>query len=203
MVNPFIGQITIFAGNFAPRSFAYCDGQLLPIAQNSALFSILGTTYGGDGRTTFGLPDLRGRVAVGPRRGPGLSTYVLGQRQGLETVTLNLLQIPSHSHTATATRTAGGVASGTLNAGGAGSTSDPAGKYPGKPDNIGPVEVKLYADAGGTPMAAGTAEIDLTSVPAPNISLMNTGNQQWHENRRPFLAINYIIAMYGTYPARS
>ena len=103
MVNPFIGQITIFAGNFPPRSFAYCDGQLLPIAQNSALFSILGTTYGGDGRTTFGLPDLRGRVAVGPRRGPGLSTYVLGERQGVETVTLNILQLPSHSHTTSVT----------------------------------------------------------------------------------------------------
>ncbi len=85
MSEPFIAEIKMFGGNFAPRGWAFCDGQLLPINQNSALFSLLGTTYGGDGRTTFGLPDLRGRVAVGPRRGPGLSDYKLGQRGGVET----------------------------------------------------------------------------------------------------------------------
>lgn len=80
----FLGNVTMFAGNFAPRSWAFCDGQLLPISQNSALFSILGTTYGGDGRTTFALPDLRGRVPLGPRRGSGLSDYRLGERGGTE-----------------------------------------------------------------------------------------------------------------------
>ena len=86
-MDPFIGEITMFAGNFAPRGWALCDGQLLPISQNSALFSILGTTYGGDGRTTFALPDLRGRVAIHPGNGPGLSDYRLGQKGGAETIT--------------------------------------------------------------------------------------------------------------------
>lgn len=83
-MDPFIGEVTLFAGNFAPRGWAKCEGQLLPIAQNTALFSILGTTYGGDGRTTFALPDLRGRVAIHPGRGPGLSNYKLGQKGGFE-----------------------------------------------------------------------------------------------------------------------
>lgn len=85
---PFLGQVTIFAGNFAPRGWAFCEGQLLPISQNTALFSILGTTYGGDGRTTFALPDLRGRAVMHPRQGPGLSNYRLGQKGGNETGTL-------------------------------------------------------------------------------------------------------------------
>ncbi len=97
-MEPFLGQIVMFAGNFAPRGWAFCDGQLLPISQNSALFSILGTTYGGDGRTTFALPDLRGRVPVHQGNGPGLSDRRLGSKGGAETVTLNTNQIPSHNH---------------------------------------------------------------------------------------------------------
>lgn len=98
-MDPFIGQIIMFGGNFAPRSWALCDGQLLSIAQNTALFSILGTTYGGDGRTTFGLPDLRGRVPIHPGNGPGLSSYRLGQKGGLQTNTLTTGNLPSHNHT--------------------------------------------------------------------------------------------------------
>lgn len=97
-MEPFLGQIIMFAGNFAPRGWALCDGQLLPIAQNTALFSILGTTYGGDGRTTFGLPELRGRVAMHAGSGPGLTTRRLGEKSGVEQVTLNIGQIPSHNH---------------------------------------------------------------------------------------------------------
>ena len=98
MADPFIGEIVMFGGNFAPRGWAQCDGQLLAISQNSALFSILGTTYGGDGRTTFGLPDLRGRVAMHPGSGPGLTPRSLGQKSGSENVTLQASQIPGHSH---------------------------------------------------------------------------------------------------------
>jgi len=98
---PFIGQVTHFAGNFAPRGWGFCGGQLLAISQNSALFSILGTTYGGDGRTTFGLPDARGRDMVHPGTGPGLSNIRLGERGGSETTTLTVNNLPSHSHTAT------------------------------------------------------------------------------------------------------
>ena len=94
-MDPFIAQIVMFGGNFAPRGWAKCEGQLLPIAQYTALFSILGTTYGGDGRTTFALPDLRGRVPLSAGTGPGLFTKRLGQRSGTETVSLNSLQIPS------------------------------------------------------------------------------------------------------------
>lgn len=94
----FIGEIKMFAGNFAPRTWAFCEGQLLPIAQNTALFSILGTTYGGDGRTTFGLPDLRGRAPIGPGNGPGLSSYRLGQKGGAETFTLTTANMPMHAH---------------------------------------------------------------------------------------------------------
>ena len=97
-MNPFIGQIMMFGGNFAPRGWALCQGQLLPIAQNTALFSILGTTYGGDGRTTFGLPELRGRVVVGRGRGPGLSNYNLGQKGGSQTNTLSISNLPQHNH---------------------------------------------------------------------------------------------------------
>ena len=97
-MDPFIAEIVMFGGNFAPRGWAFCDGQLLPIAQNTALFSLIGTTYGGDGRTTFALPDLRGRVPVHPGNGPGLTSRTLGQKGGTETETLTANQIPPHSH---------------------------------------------------------------------------------------------------------
>ncbi len=98
-IDPFIGEIQWFAGNFAPRGWAFCDGQLLPISSYTALFSILGTTYGGDGRTTFALPDVRGRVIVHEGAGPGLSSRRLGEEGGTETETLNTNQMPSHTHT--------------------------------------------------------------------------------------------------------
>lgn len=103
MSEPFIAEIKIFAGNFAPRGWAFCNGQLLPIAQNTALFSLVGTTYGGDGRTTFGLPNLQGRVPMHPGRGPGLTSRRLGESGGSETVTLSGNQIGAHSHSARAT----------------------------------------------------------------------------------------------------
>ena len=99
--SPFIGEIILFAGNFAPRNWAFCNGQLLSISQNTALFSILGTTYGGNGQTTFALPDLRSRVPVHAGQGPGLSSYALGQVGGEETTTLTVNQMPAHAHTAT------------------------------------------------------------------------------------------------------
>lgn len=98
MADPFIGEIVMFAGNFAPRNWAFCDGQLLSIASNQALFSILGTTYGGDGRTTFALPDLRGRFPMHPGNGPGLSSRRLGEEGGTEAHVINSNQLPPHSH---------------------------------------------------------------------------------------------------------
>ena len=99
MSEPFIAEIRIFAGNFAPRSWAFCDGQLLPISQNTALFSLIGTTYGGDGRTTTALPDLQGRAPMHPGHGPGLTSRRLGQKSGAEVATLSEAQIPEHTHT--------------------------------------------------------------------------------------------------------
>ena len=101
MSEPFLGEIIMFGGNFAPRGWAFCSGQLLSIAQNTALFSILGTTYGGNGQTTFALPDLRGRVPIHPGSGPGLSPYSLGEQGGVENVTLLITQMPAHGHVAT------------------------------------------------------------------------------------------------------
>ena len=100
MSEPFVGEIRMFAGNFAPRGWAFCDGQLLAVSQNDALFSLFGTIYGGDGRTTFGLPDLRGRIPIHAGSGPGLSPRSLGAKGGAENVTLTVNQLPSHSHTA-------------------------------------------------------------------------------------------------------
>jgi len=118
-MEPFLAEIILFAGNFAPRGWALCQGQILPINQNQALFSLLGTTYGGDGRTSFALPDLRGRVPIHPGHGPGLSNYDLGQKGGTETNTLTPNQLPSHNHSigaaeeATATDPSGGYVAGT------------------------------------------------------------------------------------------
>lgn len=106
MSEPFVGQIKMFAGNFAPRGYSFCDGQLLAVSQNDALFSLLGTIYGGDGETTFGLPDLRGRIPIHGNEGPGLTPRNLGQRSGQEKVTLTANQLPSHAHTAQGTTAA-------------------------------------------------------------------------------------------------
>ena len=134
-MDPFIGMIVMFGGNFAPRGWATCDGQLLSISQNTALFSILGTTYGGDGRTTFGLPDLRGRVAIHPGTGPGLTNYKLGQKSGVNDVTLQVAQIPPHNHD---------VAPGARNGGG--DETNPGGGF------MASASTDLYADSSNTTM---------------------------------------------------
>jgi microcystin-dependent protein len=172
-MNPFIGEVMIFASNFAPRGWAFCEGQLLAISQNTALFSILGTTYGGDGRTTFGLPDLRGRAAIGPGRGPGLENYRLGQLGGVETVTLTISQMPSHNHQVNAVSTTG-------------STAAPINAY--------------LANTAGLDREYSTTTPD---VQMNSNMLSHMGGNQAIENRQPFLAIYYIIALQGAYPSRS
>jgi len=182
-MNPFIGEIMYFAGNFAPRGWAFCDGQLLAISSNTALFSILGTTYGGDGRTTFGLPDLRGRMAVGPRNGPGLSDYRLGEKGGQEDVTLNVTQIPSHTH----------FSAGTLQ----------ANVNPGTQANSGNPGGANFAFNATTFFYNNNAVTQRMASNNVQVQLNNTGGGQDHENRMPFLAFNSIIATVGVYPSRS
>lgn len=174
MSEPFTAEIRIFAGNFAPRGWAFCDGQLLPIAQNTALFSLIGTTYGGDGRSTTALPNLQGRAPMHPGRGPGLTARRLGQRIGAETVTLSEAQIPSHSHTARATTS-------------------------GANTNI-PTNTTALARSGGDRLytSTTTANVDMASE-----TLSTTGGGQAHTNLQPFLVLNFIIALVGLYPSRS
>ena len=177
---PFIAEIKMFAGNFAPRGYAFCDGAILPISQNQALFSLLGTTYGGDGRTTFALPDLRGRTAIHPGTGPGLSAYRLGQAGGAEQVTLTVNQMPSHNHSVSATLRGTNTA---------GDSSVPGGNT---------LASKSRTDIYQT--AAPDVDMQAGSVA---VSQANAGGGQAHENRMPYLAINHIIALQGIYPSRN
>jgi microcystin-dependent protein len=174
MSTPFLGEIRVFAGNFAPRGYALCNGQIMSIAQNTALFSILGTTYGGNGTTTFALPDLRGRVALSSGEGPGLQNYDLGEPGGQEVHTLLSTEMPLHSHTLQ------GAASQT--------TAIPSpGVILGVPSNLVP------AYAGG---AATTPLAPQSIGPA-------AGSGQPHDNVQPYLGLNYIIALSGIFPARN
>lgn len=172
----FIGEIKMFAGNFAPRGWALCDGQLLAIAQNQALFSILGTTYGGDGRTTFALPDLRGRVAVHPGNGPGLSPYRLGQKGGSETTTLTVNNLPPHNHSVSVSNPVNDDEA---------TSDDPTGNYPAVSGE------NMYTE---TTNAEGAV---------PNVTVDNTGGGQAFNNISPYATVNYIICLQGIFPSRN
>lgn len=173
--DPFLGEITIFAGNYAPQGWAFCNGQLLPIAQNTALFAILGTTYGGDGINNFALPDLRGRAPVGAGIGPGLSPYTLGEMGGSETTTLLSNQNPIHNHSVGAS-----TSQGTTNTPGTG----------------------VYLAKASTP---DRQEVNIYTTVAPNTTLGvgstgTFGNSQPFNIRQPYLTVNYIISLNGVFP---
>lgn len=170
MTEPFTGEIRMFAGTFAPRSWALCDGQILQISANEALFSLLGSIYGGNGRTTFGLPDLRGRLPIHFGQGPGLSNRPLGSGGGAERVNLSAAELPSHRHSFTAT---GAAASDTTPAGNTTAT-EPA--------------MNIY---GSSP-----------SVPLNSATSTNAGGGGDHSNVMPFLAINFIICLFGNHPSQ-
>jgi microcystin-dependent protein len=163
----------MFAGNFAPRSWAFCDGQLLAVSQNDALFSLLGTIYGGDGRTTFGLPDLRGRIPIHAGHGPGLSERRLGAKGGQEDVTLTVNQLPSHGHAVRASSRGG-------------NTRTPAGAVP------------AVDGTGASAFYSDQAPDESMNWPKTD----NTGGSRSHTNEQPFLCINFIIALFGIYPSR-
>lgn len=172
MADPFVAEIRMFGFNFAPSGWALCNGALIPISQNTALFSLLGTTYGGDGRTTFSLPNLQSAFAIGPGQGPGLSPRELGETGGSANVTLLESEIPSHTHPLRATLSA--------------TTGNPAG-------------ATLAPTANG---ASAYRIPGATAAMAPS-ALLSTGGSQPHENRQPYLGLNFCIALQGVFPPRT
>jgi microcystin-dependent protein len=177
MSSPFVAEIRIFAGNFAPRGWAFCNGQVMPISQNTALFSLLGTTYGGDGKSTFALPNLQGMAPLQQGQGPGLSLRDLGETGGEQMVTLTDATMPSHRHTVNALD-------------GNGDQSNPANTIWGKAAT-GRQGVNIYTqnlsnNVGLNPLAFAAA-----------------GGSQPHNNMPPYLALSFIIALQGIYPPRS
>jgi len=175
-MTPFLGQILPVAFNFAPKGWATCSAQLLSIQQNAALFAILGTTYGGNGQTTFGLPDLRGRLAVGMGQGLGLSNYLLGQQAGKESATMLLSNMPMHNHLFNVSNTASTQLS-------------PNGNTLGQGGALGATEFGLYGASAGVTMAPG---------------MINTaGGSQPFNLLQPYLTVTYCIAMQGIFPSRN
>ena len=177
MSQPFIGEIRMFGGSFAPAGWAFCAGQLLPISENDALFTLIGTTYGGDGQETFGLPDLQGRVPVHAGSQAGV-TYNLGEKAGTETVTLTTQQIPTHNHLVSST-TAGG--SGTP----------------------GPTTIMADQGPAGAPVSAYLPFNNVTQVALRNSIVGPTGGSQPHDNMQPFLVVSYIISLFGIFPSQN
>jgi microcystin-dependent protein len=173
MADPFVAEIRIFPFNFAPKGWAWCDGQLLPLSQNTALFSLLGTTYGGDGKSNFALPDLQGRAPMHPGQGPGLSLYDLGETAGEETVTLLESEIPAHSHAVNASN------------GPANLQSPAADRILGRANN------NVYLDTPGN------------LVPLAPEALAPAGGDQPHNNMQPYLTLYFNIALQGVYPPRT
>jgi microcystin-dependent protein len=179
-MDPFIGEIRMVGFNFAPVGWALCNGQLLPIAQNTPLFSLLGTTFGGDGVRTFGLPNLQSRVPIHQGQGVGLSPYVMGQNGGTENVTLQQNQMPTHNHLVGVNNTPG-------------TASDPTNAILAKGyvgDSRNPTLIPSYASASATGNLASNA-------------VSQAGGNQPHANIQPYLCLNFIIALQGVFPSRS
>jgi microcystin-dependent protein len=175
MADPFVAEIRILGSNFAPKGWAFCDGQILPISQNTALFSLLGTTYGGDGKSTFALPDLQGRVPMHPGQGPGLSLHDLGEEAGADTVTLLVSEIPTHAHTVGVSPDPGEIAT------------------PG-------TNLSLARAAGGQSYQT-TTNANLTTMAQQ--TLPPQGGDQPHNNLMPYLTLNFCIALQGVFPPRT
>lgn len=188
----FIGTIKLFGFNFAPRGWAFCEGQILPINQYTALFSLLGTTYGGDGRTTFGLPDLRGRVPINQGTGPGLSNRKIGQHSGTETNTLTLAQLPQHAH---------GVDFNGQNINA--NVGVPSANDDGTLEES---EGNILANKAGSYAAASAKDATLAAFIAPVQGALNTANAGSSapvNNMQPYLTVNYCICLQGLFPSRN
>jgi len=188
----FIGSLCIFGGNFEIRGFAFADGRLLPINQYQALFSILGTTYGGNGQTNFALPDTRGRAVIGPGQGPGLSSYTLGEKAGSERITLTANQMPQHSHAAVTTVTASATANGqSVN----GTVDGPGG-------NTWAAKARAGNYSSSAPNVAMHPDSIALNVSA-NTAVSLAGGSQPIDIHQPYVAINYLIALQGIFPSRN
>lgn len=173
MGTPYVGEIRMFGGNFAPAGWFFCDGSLLPISEYETLFQLLGTTYGGDGESTFAVPDLRGRLPNHQGTGPGLSTYVIGQQGGAEQVTLTVNQIPAHTHAPLASTGPGG--------------------------NSNPVD-NIWATAANNFYSTAAPN---SGAPLPNDAISPAGGSQPHDNVQPFLCVSFIISLFGIFPSPS
>jgi len=178
-MEPFLGEIKMVGFNFAPTGYAFCNGQLMAISQNSALFALLGTQFGGNGTTTFALPDMRSRVPIHQGQGNGLSNYVMGEVTGTENVTLLINNMPAHTHTATVN-----CQSPLTGHGGA---TDPAGAL-------------MTVTDGANIYAAGAANAQMNAGMVTNA---NTGGNLPHTNIQPVLCVNFIIALTGVFPSRN
>ncbi|MFC5695329.1 phage tail protein [Pseudomonas sp. GCM10022186] len=203
MSDPFLGEIRMVGFNFAPRGWAFCQGTLMSIAQNSALFALLGTTYGGNGQTTFALPDLQGRSPVGQGQGPGLTPITIGEVSGMESVSILSTQMPAHTHTAVPTSnsiTASGQAA--IPAATTGTTQ----ANPGPTTVLGPIAASGRA---GTLYATGAPDTTLAPFNVsvmgdmPGITIGISGGSQPLPLRNPYLGVNFVIALEGIFPSRS
>jgi microcystin-dependent protein len=180
MGQPFVGEIRLFGGNFAPAGWQFCDGSILSIAENDVLFALIGTTYGGDGQATFAVPDFRGRVPVHQGQGTGLSNYVIGQTGGVETVTVSGAQLPVHTHPVAAVSQGGTLAA--------------------------PAATAVLSDMGPQGSSTvfaykpydGTAQIALAGA-----SVAQSGGNQPHENSQPYLTCSFIISLFGIFPSQN
>jgi microcystin-dependent protein len=198
-----ISEIRLFAGNFPPRNWAFCNGQVLSIQSNQALFSLLGTTYGGNGKTNFALPDLQGRTAVGQGQGPGLSMYTLGEKLGANTDTIIQTTMAAHPHSTAITQGGKGTGSATVMCIDAGGQAQPGGNYIGA-DNTAGAKPYAHPTLGPTTPMAGAAVTSNLTVPPPTVTGISlTGGNQPHNNIMPSIAINYIICLFGVYPSRN
>jgi microcystin-dependent protein len=176
MADQFVAEIRIFAGNFAPKGWAFCDGQILPISQNTALFSLLGTTYGGDGKSNFALPNLQGAAPLQAGQGPGLALVDLGEIGGEQTVTLLETEMPAHAH-------------GLRCLNGSGDLNTPAGTTWAK-SHTGKTPINMYASTSANNVAMSSSALSVTGGNLP------------HNNMPPFLVLNFIIALQGIFPPR-
>jgi len=183
MSQPYVGQMMMFAGSFAPAGWMTCQGQTLPISENEVLFQLIGTTYGGDGESTFNLPDMQGRVAIHQGQGGGLSNYVIGEKAGVESVTLTTQQIPQHNHVPT------------TNTAGANRTAPTASTTLADETTVG-------QPSGGNAFAY-LAPGSVNQVTLPAATVAPTGGNQPHDNIQPILVITWIISLFGVFPSQT